>query len=138
MNMILGGYFGSRLNLRLREQRGYTYNIRSAFDAKRELGDFYIFTQVRKEVTKQALQDILSELQAIIEHGVSEEELQDAKSYIAGNFIIQNESPETILSRLATIELYGLSKDYYNVYVEQLQRLTLEDVSNAAKNVYSS
>ncbi|MFN3393781.1 MAG: M16 family metallopeptidase [Candidatus Thermochlorobacter sp.] len=133
MNMMLGGYFGSRLNLRLREQRGYTYNIRSAFDAKRELGDFYIFTQVRKEVTKQALQDILSELQAIIEYGVSEEELQAAKNYIAGNFIIQNESPETILSRLATIELYGLSKDYFNVYVEQLQRLTLDDVSNAAK-----
>ncbi len=133
MNMILGGYFGSRLNLKLREQQGYTYNIRSAFDAKVRLGDFHITTQVRKEVTKLAIQDIVDELHELILHGVREEELQAVKNYISGNFIIQSELPDTILNRIATTELYQLGSNYYNTFLEQVQRLTLDDVHNAAK-----
>jgi zinc protease len=133
MNMILGGYFGSRLNLKLREKQGYTYNIRSTFDAKAQLGDFHITTQVRKGVTKLAIQDILDELHELLLHGVRDEELQAVKNYISGNFIIQSESPDTILNRLATMELYQLGSNYYNTFLEQVQHLTINDVHNAAK-----
>ncbi len=133
MNMILGGYFGSRLNLKLREKQGYTYNIRSTFDAKAELGDFHITTQVRKGVTKLAMQDIVDELHELLLHGVREEELQAVKNYISGNFIIQSESADTILNRMATTELYRLGSNYYHTFLEQVQRLTLDDVHNAAK-----
>ncbi len=133
MNMILGGYFGSRLNLKLREKQGYTYNIRSTFDAKAELGDFHITTQVRKGVTKLAMQDIVDELHELLLHGVREEELQAVKNYISGNFIIQSESADTILNRMATTELYRLGSNYYHTFLEQIQRLTLDDVHNAAK-----
>ncbi len=133
MNMILGGYFGSRLNLKLREKQGYTYNIRSTFDAKAELGDFHITTQVRKGVTKLAMQDIVAELHELLLHGVREEELQAVKNYISGNFIIQSESADTILNRMATTELYRLGSNYYHTFLEQVQRLTLDDVHNAAK-----
>ncbi len=133
MNMILGGYFGSRLNLKLREKQGYTYNIRSTFDAKAELGDFHITTQVRKGVTKLAMQDIVAELHELLLHGVREEELQAVKNYISGNFIIQSESADTILNRMATTELYRLGSNYYHTFLQQVQRLTLDDVHNAAK-----
>jgi len=133
MNMILGGYFGSRLNLELREKQGYTYNIRSVFDAKAQLGDFHIGTQVRKGVTHLAIQEILDELHELVLYGASEEELQAVKNYIAGNFLLQSESADTILNRMATTELYRLGSNYYHTFLEQIQRLTLDDVHSAAK-----
>jgi len=129
----LGGYFGSRLNLELREKQGYTYNIRSVFDAKAQLGDFHIGTQVRKGVTHLAIQEILDELHELVLYGASEEELQAVKNYIAGNFLLQSESADTILNRMATTELYRLGSNYYHTFLEQIQRLTLDDVHSAAK-----
>lgn len=133
LNAILGGYFGSRLNLNLRETQGYAYSIRSSFDAKREAGDFNISTQVRKDVTRAAIDEILREVHQLLEAGIREAELEAVKNYLTGNFVIQNESPETILSRLATIELYGLDKQYYKTFQANIHSLTLDDLHNAAK-----
>ncbi|MDW8020549.1 MAG: pitrilysin family protein [Chloroherpetonaceae bacterium] len=133
LNTILGGYFGSRLNLSVREKQGYAYSIRSTFDAKREAGDFNISTQVRKDVTRLATTEILSQVHTLLEQGVREEELQAVKNYLSGNFVIQNESPETILSRLATVELYGLDRQYYKTFQANIQALTLDDVHKTAK-----
>ncbi|MDW8466089.1 MAG: hypothetical protein RML35_07910 [Chloroherpetonaceae bacterium] len=102
-------------------------------NAKREAGDFNISTQVRKDVTRLATTEILSQVHTLLEQGVREEELQAVKNYLSGNFVIQNESPETILSRLATVELYGLDRQYYKTFQANIQALTLDDVHKTAK-----
>ncbi len=119
-NMILGGYFGSRLNMNLRETQGFTYGIRSGFDALRLAGHFNISTQVRNEVTGEAIAQILFEVERFLQDGVSEKELTAAKRYITGNFVIQNEAPPSITIRLANVELYGLPKSYYNTYIDTI------------------
>jgi predicted Zn-dependent peptidase len=119
-NTILGGYFGSRLNMNLRETQGFTYGIRSGFDALRLAGDFNISTQVRNEVTGEAIAQILFEVERFLQDGVSEKELTAAKRYITGNFVIQNESASSIAIRLANVELYGLPKSYYNTYIDAI------------------
>ncbi len=119
-NTILGGYFGSRLNMNLRETQGFTYGIRSGFDALRLSGDFNISTQVRNEVTGEAISQILFEVERFLQDGVSEKELTVAKRYITGNFVIQNESASSIGIRLANVELYGLPKSYYNTYIDAI------------------
>lgn len=123
-NMILGGYFGSRLNMNLREKQGFTYGIRSGFDAMRLAGDFNIATQVRNDVTGEAIEQILFEVNRFLQDGASEKELAAAKRYIAGNFVIQNESASSIASRLANVELYGLPKSYYNDYIERINAVS--------------
>ncbi len=127
-NMILGGYFGSRLNMNLREKQGFTYGIRSGFDALRLAGDFNISTQVRNNVTGEAIEQILFEVNRLLQEGVSEKELHAAKRYITGNFVIQNESPASVAVRLANVELYGLPKSYYNTYIEVLNAVERQHI----------
>ncbi len=130
-NTILGGYFGSRLNLNLRETQGFTYGIRSGFDALRLSGDFNISTQVRNEVTGEAIAQILFEIERFLQDGVSEKELTAAKRYITGNFAIQNESASSIGIRLANVELYGLPKSYYNAYIDAINAVERQHLLNA-------
>ncbi len=119
-NMILGGYFGSRLNMNLRETHGFTYGVRSAFNALRLAGDFSITTQVRNETTGEAIAQILLEVERFLHDGVSEKELNAAKRFMTGNFVIQNESASSIAARLANIEIYELPKSYYNTYIDAI------------------
>jgi predicted Zn-dependent peptidase len=130
-NMILGGYFGSRLNMNLREKQGFTYGIRSGFDALRLAGDFNISTQVRSEVTGEAIEQILFEVNRLLQEGVSEKELTAAKRYITGNFVIQNETASSISVRLANVELYGLPKSYYNTYIDAINALGRQQILDA-------
>lgn len=132
-NMILGGYFGSRLNMNLRETQGFTYGIRSGFDAMRLAGDFNISTQVRNDVTGDAIEQILFEVRRFLEDGISEQELLAAKRYVTGNFVIQNESPFSVAMRLANVEIYGLPKSYYDDYIDVINALERHVIEEAMR-----
>ncbi|NTW49648.1 MAG: insulinase family protein [Chlorobiales bacterium] len=133
MNTILGGYFGSRLNMNLREEKGYTYSIRSGLDGNKFLGDFYVSVQVRNEVTRPAIDEIFREINRMIQEKVSAEELQVVKNYISGVSTIRNESPSSIAGRIATTEIYDLPKDYNQTLVAKVNALTREDILEAAQ-----
>ena len=62
LNQILGGQFTSRLNTKLREERGFTYGVRSHFDCRRQPGPFSITTSVQADRLADALDDIHDEL----------------------------------------------------------------------------
>ncbi|MDW8436890.1 MAG: pitrilysin family protein [Chloroherpetonaceae bacterium] len=132
-NMILGGYFGSRLNMNLREKQGFAYGIRSNFDAMRLAGDFNVATQVRTDVTGAAIEQILLEIDRLLNEGISEKELAAAKRYVAGNFVIQNESPSSIAIRLANVEIYDLPKSYYDDYIDAINALERQTVEDAMR-----
>ena len=65
MNTVLGGTFVSRMNLKLREQKGFTYGVRSTFDYRREPGPFSVQTSVQASATTEAIADILTEVRDI-------------------------------------------------------------------------
>ena len=133
MNTILGGFFGSRINLNLREKHGYTYGARSLFNARILPGDFSVDTDVRNEVTDSSVTLIIEELKRIVSEEVTDEELQTVKNYLAGVFPLQLETANAIASRVLNLKLYGLPKDYYNTYISNIQKLTKHDILNAAK-----
>jgi len=133
MNMILGGYFGSRLNLNIREQKGFTYSIHSTLEGNKELGDFYVTVKVRNEVTREAIQEIMKEIEKIRSEKVTEAELEAVKQYMTGMFVIRNESPSAIASRLIITELYDLPKDYNQTYSQKVRAVTTDDVLAVAK-----
>ena len=83
LNTILGGAFTSRLNTRLREEKGFTYGARSGFHMRRSPGPFIARAAVHTPVTDQAVQVFLEELARVVEEPVLEEELERAKRYIA-------------------------------------------------------
>src|SRR5207249_6067567 len=65
MSAILGGLFNSRLNRKLREEKGYTYGAGAGFDMRRGIGPFAVRAAVNTDVTVPAVQDILAELDAM-------------------------------------------------------------------------
>jgi predicted Zn-dependent peptidase len=134
LNMLFGGYFGSRLNLNLREDKGFTYGAHARFDARRQPGPFSAGAEVRNEVTDSAIEEILIEMENIRSTPVSDEELEKVKNYVTGSFPLQIETAAQVAQRIVTIELYGLEKTYYNSFNSRILALSKEDIQRAAQS----
>ena len=134
MNAVLGGLFGSRINMNLREEHGYTYGASSYYDWRRGPGPFAVATAVQSEVTAAALREILSEIERIRAEKISEEELSLARDYLDGVFPIRYETTTAIASALANLVIYALSGDYYDTYRRRVREVTTHDILLAAQN----
>jgi zinc protease len=133
MNAVLGGLFGSRINLNLREAHGYTYGASSYFDWRRGKGPFVVSTAVQSEVTAPALREILHEVERIRAEPISDGELSLARDYLEGVFPIRYETTAAIASALATLVVYDLPNDYYESYRKNVRAVSGEDVLQAAR-----
>ncbi len=133
VNTILGGYFGSRLNLNLREHKGYTYGAFSRFDARLMPGPFIAGADVRNEVTDLAVDEFIREITRLVQEPVGGEELSNVKSYVTGNFPIQIETPVQVAQRIINLELYGLGRTYYNTFNSRVLALTPDDILRTAR-----
>ena len=133
LNMLLGGYFNSRINLNLREVHGYTYGARSFFDTRMAAGPFAVSTEVRTEVTVRAVEEIVSEILRVSKLPVEETELQMVKDYMIGSFPLQIETPQQVAGRVASIVLYGLDRDYWDTYRQKLSALTSVELYRVAR-----
>lgn len=134
MNAVLGGLFGSRINLNLREAHGYTYGASSFYDWRRGPGPFVVSTAVQSEVTAPALREILLEIDRIRSERISEEELSLARDYLGGVFPIRYETTAAIASALATLVIYDLPADYYDSYRKNVRSVSVDAVLQAAKS----
>ena len=133
MNAVLGGLFGSRINLNLREAHGYTYGASSFYDWRRGPGPFVVSTAVQSEVTTPALREILLEIERIRAARIAEDELSLARDYLDGVFPIRYETTSAIASALATLVIYALPADYYDAYRTNIRGVTVDDVLRAAR-----
>lgn len=133
MNMLLGGYFTSRINKNLREKNGFTYASRSLFNANRFAGDFAVSTEVKNDITSDAVKEILYEVREMQNNLVADEELQNIKNYISGSFPMRLETPNAIASRVMNLKLYDLDREYYNTYLKKVNAITRQDIQQAAE-----
>jgi zinc protease len=132
MNAVLGGLFGSRINLNLREVHGYTYGASSYYDWRRGPGPFVVSTAVQSEVTAPALTEILLEVDRIRSEKISAEELSLARDYLEGVFPIRYETTAAIAAALATLVVHDLPPDYYDTYRQNVHEVSAESVLEAA------
>ncbi|MDQ1591494.1 MAG: zinc protease [Pyrinomonadaceae bacterium] len=133
LNSMLGGQFVSRINLNLREDKGYTYGARSNFDYRRGAGPFAASGGVFTNVTKESVSEFLKELRGIRgEIPVTERELEYAKQGILRGFPRGFETPDQIAGRLGTVVLYNLPDDYFNSYSARVRAVTLADITRVA------
>ena len=136
-NQILGGYFLSRLNMNLREDKGLTYGIESRFSLRRVKGPFYISAAVDSDKVTLAVREIFEELERMTREEVSAEELDNARGYLSGVFPIAFETGAQIAAGLSNIALFDLEDDYYRNFRAQLERVTVRDVLNAARKYFN-
>lgn len=128
MNTLLGGFFRSRLNGNLREDKGYTYGIRSSLRSDKEVGSFTTSAGVRNEVTDSSIVQIMYELNRLKTEPVPAKELALVKNYLSGSFARSLENPQTVARFALNTIKYNLPKDYYENYLENLSRVSAADV----------
>jgi predicted Zn-dependent peptidase len=133
MNQIVGGGASARLFLNLREDKGYTYGAYSLLSSSKYRGTFRASTEVRTEVTKGSMDELLYELKRIRDERVPQVEFDRAKRTIIGGFALQLESPQTLLSNIITQKVYGLPADYWDTYTQKIAAITPDDVQRVAK-----
>ena len=133
LNQILGGYFLSRLNMNLRQDKGFTYGISSGFGFRKVTGPFSISAAVHSKNTAEAIDEIIKEVKKITNEPVTDEELANAKGYFGGVFPIAFETAEQILYGLATIESHQLDDDYFRTFREKITKISKEDILKAAQ-----
>ncbi|MDQ1696934.1 MAG: zinc protease [Frankiaceae bacterium] len=132
MALALGGMFNSRLNYRLREEKGYTYGAFGGFDLRRHGGVFVARTAVQSEVTAPALADLVAELELMQQKGLTDDELDRARSYRAGIFPINFAGPGSVASGLADLVVHGHPDDHFDRLRAEIQSVTTDEVNAAA------
>jgi zinc protease len=131
-NYILGGGgFNSRLTAQVREKRGLTYSVYSAFAPYQREGAFTIGLQTRKDQADEALQVVRDTLHDFVRDGPTESELAGAKQHIVGSFALRIDSNRKILDYLSTIGFYGLPLDYLDQFPQRVSALTLDEIRDA-------
>jgi zinc protease len=134
LNAAFGSMFSSRLNLNLREAKGYTYGARSSWSFRRGAGPFTAIAPVQTKVTKEALAEMIREIEEVRDsRPIDAEELEFAKSNLVRSFPQRFETPEQIAERYREVVLYGLPPDFFNHWVEKVRAVTLADVARVAK-----
>ena len=140
VNFILGGQFISRLNMNLRDDKGYTYgyssNIDWAFSAPSVI---HIGGAVETKVTSQAVSETLKEIEDITNNRlISENEFIDAKQSVNKGFASGFATNEQILQKLHNISLFSLQEDYYVKFLDKFNKLSLSDVHSSTLKYVNS
>lgn len=126
VNTVFGGRFTSLLNEALRVQSGYTYGAESAFDSRKEPGAFLIASFTKNQTTVPAIDLALKVLDDFRKNGVTEQQLNSAKSYIKGQFPPTLETSSQLARRIALDEFYGLGDDEINELAAKVDAVTPE------------
>ena len=132
MAMVLGGVFGSRLNLKLREEKGFTYGAFAGYEFRRHGGVFVARSAVRTEDTAEAVSDAVGEIVRTHEGGIPEEELASVREYRVGIYPIAYERPAAVAAGLAELVIHGLPDGWFAQMRRELAGVTAADVSAAA------
>lgn len=133
MNQILGGQFSARVNMNLREDKGYTYGARTGWSFRRGAGPFDASAQVQTAVTKESVVEFMKELNGI--RGaipVTPAELDYNKQSLIRRYPAGFESVQQISNQLANLVIYGLPDSYFNEYIQKIQAVTIDDINRVA------
>lgn len=134
LNTILGGQFISRINMNLRQKKGFTYGARTAFEFHRRRGPFVFQSSVQSRVTADALREAMGEIGAIRdERPPTAEEIETAKAALTLGYGRNFETAQQVARAVAQLALYGLPDDYFEQFVPRVNAVTVEDLRRVAQ-----
>ncbi|MGH9346086.1 MAG: M16 family metallopeptidase [Vicinamibacterales bacterium] len=134
LNAVLGGPFVSRVNLKLREEKGYTYGARTGFDWRRGVSPFSLQASVHTAVTADAIADSFTELEGIRGgRPVEEREMALARSALTRGYPRSFETAQQVARSVAQLVLYGLPDSYFEEFVPKVKAVTAGEVTRVAR-----
>ena len=133
LNAVLGGQFTSRVNLNLREDKGFTYGARTSFEFRREPGPFSLQVSVQTSATKEAVQESLDEIDAIRgRRPVTAAELSLGVAGLTRGYPRGFETGDQLARALTQIALYDLPDDHFVTFVPRIEAVTPAEVTRVA------
>ncbi|HJU43326.1 MAG TPA: pitrilysin family protein [Vicinamibacterales bacterium] len=134
LNTILGGDFVSRLNSNLREEKGFTYGVRTGFNLRRGIGPFVMQTSVGTDVTGAAVSEAWKEIREIATtRPATDREVAQAFASLSKGYPRGFETAGQVARSVAQLALHGLPDSYFEEFVPKLSHVTAADVTRAAQ-----
>ena len=133
LNTLLGGSFTSRLNMNLRETKGYSYGASSGFTFRVVPGPFSASSSVRTNVTDSSLIEIFKELRGVRDVAVPQDELDRAKAYVELGIPGTLESTSQVAGQMASLATYGLTLEELSRQATRVRAVTAADVQRVAR-----
>jgi zinc protease len=134
MNNILGGGFGSRLFQKVRTELGLAYAVGGGYGYSYDHpGTFRVMVMTKSASTVDATAAALKELSSLTEQPFTDAELKRAKEDILNSFLFQYDTRAKVLAESERLEFYGYPADYLETYRAGIEKVTLADVTAAAK-----
>jgi len=137
LTTLFGGYFGSRLMMNIREDKGFTYGIGAGVSHFQEASFLFITTEVKAEITQEALKEIYYEMQKLRDTEVPIAELNLVKSVMEGSFQRGFDGPFAKADRYKEIRMSGLDMDFYTIFVNELKFTTPQDLKQLANQYFN-
>lgn len=132
LNTVLGGFFGSRLQKNIREEKGFTYGISSSLVPMQQAGYWVVSTDVKNENVSETIQEVKKEMTSLCEDLVSEEELSLVKNYLMGTFTGELTQAFDIAEKIKIMELENLNADFYDQFQDQIMQCTPNEIRDLA------
>lgn len=133
LNLILGGYFGSRLMSNIREEKGYTYGISSHIISTREDAYFTIVTETGTEYTQLLIDEVYKEIERLCNEPVPQDELETARNYLQGRRARALDSAFSMSDYFLSSIVSDTPLDYFNSEDQAIRNATAKDLLRVAQ-----
>ena len=133
LNYVLGGEYSSRLNMNLRQEKGYSYGFYSSIIWTKSRSAWLARGSVQTEVTAEEVKEIINEFIGIkYKNPISEKEFAVAKDGLVKSIPSQYETHSQIMSQMVRLINFRLPLDHFTQSIEKLHSLELDEVLSAA------
>lgn len=133
MNFTLGGSFNSRINLNLREDKGYTYGAYSGFSGGKSLGSFSAGADLTTEHTADGIKELLKELKQYRDNGIKPDELLFMRNAYTQSEALNYETPYSKLGFMRQLIVFGLEKDFVDEQLHIINSISAEEIGEIAR-----
>jgi len=137
LNVILGGYFGSRLMKNIREEKGFTYGIHSSVSSLNLSGFKIISTEVGKKYTKKTADEIYKEIRLLQTLPVPKDELEVVRNYMSGEMVRMFDGPFALAESFKSVWEFGLDNNYFLNFIDKIRTITSDEIIRLAQLYYN-
>ena len=133
LNILFGGFFGSRLMANIREEKGYTYGIHSFLQNRIKQSGWMISTEAGRDVCEATIKEVYSEMKNLREELVEEDELLLVRNFMIGSILGDLDGPFQIIARWKNIILNGLDEKYFYDSINTIKTISAEELKHLAE-----
>ena len=133
LNVLFGGFFGSRLMSNIREDKGYTYGIHSHLQNHMHDSAWLISTEAGKDVCEATIAEVYKEMKELRDELVDEEELLLVRNYMMGGLLGDLDGPFHIIARWKNIVLHNLTEQYFYDSINTIKTISAQEIQQLAQ-----